>query len=781
MHPTWRINIEKYIFAHTSGGSQDGWQRLTHHLINVSSLSATFSATFNAQDWGHLAGLAHDLRKADPRWQAYLCASAAGKRPNKVDHKAASASILLALADDPSHPVQSQAARRMLAKLVAFAVVGHHGGLPNGLQDGFTLEGQLTPFIPSDVTRWPDSDWPPFSWAEQAFALAGLPLARLPEQPPQLLQSSIRKEIVFRACFFVRLLFSCLVDADFLDTEQFMDPTRAALRPMGPSLKQLDETLARHLESLVAKTTPSRVNMVRSQVLRNCLAIANSSPGLFSLTVPTGGGKTLSSLAFALRHAKINGLKRVVYAIPFTSIVEQTASVFREALDGCGPDVVIEHQSLRDPDADSQGARLASENYDAPVVVTTNVQLFESLFSNKPSRCRKLHNLAKAVVVLDEAQCLPRRLLLPTLRALECLLAAGASVVLCTATQPALEKQDNFDGLPPAREIVTEPRALFAALSRVELVQHGELTTKTLAEALTESPQVMAIVDTRAQAAEIFSTLRGLSTGIDGLFHLSRNLCAQDREDVLRQVRQRLKAGLPCRLVATTLVEAGVDVDFPRVFRSMAGLDSLAQAAGRCNREGKLSGKGQLVVFSLAGRPLRGERAAAADAGRSVLNRFADDPFCPEAVNSYFREIYWLSGQARLDEPGIVASITAASQSWDFPFEDVAALYRMIDSDYPSIFIPIDEEAARLLEVFEGALKNPRKHPGMLRGLARRAGRVAVDVPRPIFREMVQSGIVREILPDQSGVLVEPNRYDRGGLGLALGDTGGLDVDQYVV
>jgi CRISPR-associated endonuclease/helicase Cas3 len=749
--------------------------------MNVASLTATFSARFNAQDWGYLAGLVHDLRKADPRWQDYLCSSASGKRPNKVDHKAASASILLALADDPSYPVQSQAARRMLAKLVAFAVAGHHGGLPNGLQDGFTLEGQLAPFIPSDVTRRPDSDWPPFSWAEQGFAMASLPLERLPGQPPQFLQAITHNDFVLRAYFFVRLLFSCLVDADFLDTERFMDPTRAASRQTGPSLEQLDETLARHLKSLTAGASPSPVSTVRSQVLRDCLAAAESSPGLFSMTVPTGGGKTLSSLAFALRHAKINGLSRIVYAIPFTSIVEQTASVFREALDGCGPDVVIEHQSLRDPDTDSQGARLASENYDAPVVVTTNVQLFESLFSNKPSRCRKLHNLAKAVVVLDEAQCLPRGLLLPTLRALECLLAAGASVVLCTATQPALEKRDNFDGLPPAREIVAEPGSLFEALSRVELVQRGELTTEELAEALNVSPQVLAIVNTRAQAAEVFSTLRGLSTNTDGIFHLSRNLCALDREDVLRQVRQRLKASLPCRLVSTTLVEAGVDVDFPKVFRSMAGLDSLAQAAGRCNREGKLSGKGQLTVFTLAGRPLRGERAAAADAGRSILNRFTAAPFCPEAINSYFREIYWLAGHERLDISKIVPSILAASQSWDFPFEDIAAKYRMIDSDYPTVFVPVNEEAARLLEVFESALKNPRQHPGMLRGLARRAGRLAVDVPRTTFREMVRSGIVREILPDQSGVLMEPHRYDRGGLGLALDDSGGLDVDQYVV
>lgn len=769
------------LYAHSHGIDTTAWQPLVEHLSNTANLASTFSKSFNAYEWGKLVGLAHDIGKGFPQWQAYLVESATGKHPPRTDHKNASASILLALADDPSHPVQSQAARRMLAKLIAFAVAGHHGGLPNGLQDGSSLEGQLAPFIPSDVTRRPDSDWPPFSWAEQAFAFASLPLERLPRQPPQFLQASIHNDFVFRACFFVRLLFSCLVDADFLDTERFMDPTRADSRPTGPSLEQLDETLARHLKSLAAGASPSQVNMVRSQVLRDCLATAESSPGLFSLTVPTGGGKTFSSLAFALRHAKINGLNRVIYAIPFTSIVEQTASVFREALDGCGLDVVIEHQSLRDPDADSQGARLASENYDAPVVVTTNVQLFESLFSNKPSRCRKLHNLAKAVVVLDEAQCLPRGLLLPTLRALECLLAAGASVVLCTATQPALEKRDNFDGLPPAREIVAEPGALFEALSRVELVQRGELTTEELAEALTESTQVLAIVDTRAQAAEVFSTLRRLSTSTDGIFHLSRNLCALDREDVLRQVRQRLKAGLPCRLVSTTLVEAGVDVDFPKVFRSMAGLDSLAQAAGRCNREGKLSSKGQLTVFTLAGRPLRGERAAAADAGRSILNRFTADPFCPEAINSYFREIYWLAGQVRLDIPKIVPSILAASQSWDFPFEDIAAKYRMIDSDYPTVFVPVDEEAARLLEVFESALKNPRKHPGMLRGLARRAGRLAVDVPRTIFREMVRSGIVREILPDQSGVLMEPHRYDRGGLGLALDDSGGLDVDQYVV
>ncbi|NCC94375.1 MAG: CRISPR-associated helicase Cas3', partial [Opitutae bacterium] len=495
----------------------------------------------------------------------------------------------------------------------------------------------------------------------------------------------------FTCSFFTRMLFSALVDADFLDTERFMTPAKHAWRVPGPSLDELMDAL----DGRLAAFAPSgRINELRAEILAHCLDKAALTPGLFTLSVPTGGGKTLSSMAFALDHARRHGLRRVIYVIPYTSIIEQNARVFREIF----PEgAVIEHHSTFDPrrtfsDADNAGEsaearrhRLACENWDAPVVVTTNVQFFESLFAAKPSRCRKLHNVAGSVIILDEAQMLPVEYLDPCLRTLEELTNHyRCSVVLCTATQPALRREDfaairrngrvpGLSGLDAERELAPEPDRLHEAFRRTELRDLGELALADVAQLVRGPEQVLCIVNTRARAADLY----GMVEDEPGARHLSALMCPTHRSERLAEIRRMLKEGAPCRVVSTQLVEAGVDVSFPEVIREMAGLDSIVQAAGRCNREGEREGVAPVSVFY----PAEGlGRAFSAQAGHadSVLRNLDEgaDPFSPTAIRHYFRLHYWL--QDSLDRKNVLADLDSMGLEWRF--QEAQRKFRLMDS-----------------------------------------------------------------------------------------------------
>lgn len=410
---------------------------------------------------------------------------------------------------------------------------------------------------------------------------------------------------------------------------------------------------------------PTAMNSMRARVLAGCRAGALSEPGAFTLTVPTGGGKSLASLTFALDHAVARCLRRVIVVIPYTSIIEQTANVFREAL---GEDAIVEHHTNADPDKETAANRLASENWDAPVIVTTSVQFFESLFANRPSRCRKVHRIANSVVVLDEVQTFPVNLLAPVRHVLrELTVHYGTTTVLCTATQPAL--------LEDAREIVPEPAKEFAVVAnRCKFVlpkSEEPVTWEALAEQLRDHNQVMAIVHRRNDAQEL-ARLAG-----DDFLHLSARMCAAHRKDVLAEVRWRLKAGERCRLVATQLVEAGVDVDFPVVFRAFAGADSLAQAAGRCNREGK--GTGRLHVFVPPTKPPRGVLRTAEAIARTMWNGGRLDLTSPATFAEFFRGLYDYSEQ---DTKAVMAA------EREQRFADVASLFRMIDETGEPVVAP---------------------------------------------------------------------------------------------
>jgi len=643
------------LFAHsTKNSSQDDWEMLLEHLEGVADLSGKNSSEFAARDWGIATGLLHDLGKSKPGFQAYL----RGERGS-----------------DPHSGEGARYAQEYLAgagKLLAYCIAGHHAGLPNGL---------------APVTGKPAT---PLQERLQKVELLDLPdgIALPILKPPAPLGRPLANPN-FSLHFFTRMLFSALVDADFLETEKFYDKVdgRKTDRGWTGSLVGLERALNSHLSEF--GPPEGGVNKLRAQILTHAREQATKTPGLFSLTVPTGGGKTLTSLAFALDHARKHGLKRVVYVIPFTSIVEQTADVFRKALGD--DDAILEHHAAFDWDGlddpqEGERLKLAAQNWDRPIIVTTAVQFFESLFANRTSKCRKLHRLANAVIILDEAQTLPLRLLRPCLAALKELAQGyGTSVVFCTATQPALIKEDGFsadEGLArdDVREIAPDPPTLYTSLRRVRIIDAEMMDDAALAEKITAQEQVLAILNNRRHVRALYDLLATLP----GATLLTTLMTAAHRRKVLRDVRDALTGGRPVRLIATSLVEAGVDVDFPQVWREVAGIDSIAQAAGRCNREGKRP-RGDVYVFKSSEdfKPPADLRQFA-EIGAEIMARH-DDPLSLEAVRDYFKQLYWDRGIDALDSvsvggvQGIMNALAQSGNQMDFPFADIASAFQIIE------------------------------------------------------------------------------------------------------
>jgi CRISPR-associated endonuclease/helicase Cas3 len=664
------------------------WERLEWHLRRAGALARRFGRRFDAGATAAASGLLHDVGKYSDAFQRRIVEDA-----GRVDHATGGAKEAVKLYGE------------VLGRLLAYGVAGHHGGLPNGGNaDDRTLLSRLeSTQIPPGYDRW-----------------KGRVSVPAPENLATELSTFVQRSFEtfdgFSRAFLIRMLFSCLVDADFLATEWFYDRGKAHSRKRLPDPANLAPGLHAHLDAVSASVASNDINLQRAAILKCCREAAAWEPGVFSLDVPTGGGKTLSSLAFGLEHAARYGLDRVIYAIAYTSIIEQTADVFRTALGAAGSDIVVEHHSAadipsREGEQEPVGAerlRLATENWDAPVIVTTTVQLFESLYGDRPSRCRKLHNLARAVIVLDEAQALPFDRLTPCLAALrELTIRYGSSLVLCSATLPDLATHPSLRvALPSARPIVVRSPALSRAFRRVESEQiSGAVQDEEVAQQLAQVSQVLCIVDARRHAADLFALLPD-----DGSrFHLSAAMCPQHRREVLAIVKERLNPlrRLPCRLVATRVIEAGVDVSFPVVWRAMAGVDSLAQAAGRCNRNGEFPGLGRFVIFEPARhdaipRPLvdLGRRAGVA---REVLRQHAD-PISREAVENFFGRIIALD-PSELDRDRCWHRLNAPdAQLANIPFRDVAGDFRMITDDTAPLIVRWRDEASDLIERLRGAL-----------------------------------------------------------------------------
>ena len=648
-------------YAHsTETADKSDWQPLSEHLVNVAELTERFAAVFGGGEWGRSAGLLHDAGKATKAFVARL----EGKTIS-VDHSTFGARL-----------AGEQAGK--LGLILSYVIAGHHGGLPDGGEQEGELHFRLKHGkVPEDVEVLPEVDnlkdlLPPFKLSRDrgGFSLA----------------------------FFTRMIFSCLVDADFLDTEGFCSPEKTKERPVAEAAKltSLQQKLARFMTLKIEQAEISEVNGIRRLVLEQCRATANMPPGFFSLTVPTGGGKTLSSMTFALDHAEKHGLRRVIYAIPFTSIIEQNAKIFQEVL---GREAVLEHHcnyKVRDETEEAAYERrrgLASENWDAPVVVTTNVQFFESLFGNKSSRCRKLHNIARSVIVLDEAQAIPPEYLEPCLAALRELVGNyGCTVVLCTATQPALDDKSNLRmALQGVTEIIDDPLQLYRDLSRTEVSFLGQLSDAELVKRLAVEPQVLCILPTKSQTRAVFEQLHG----VQGIYHLSTNMYPEHRRRVLDEIRSRLKEGKPCRVISTSLVEAGVDLDFPVVYRAMAGLDSIAQAAGRCNREGRMAEKGQVFVFDTEKLPTMPWLKRCVSRTAETLRTLPDaDPLGLEAMRRYFELLYDVQ---ELDKKQIMPRLNSLTRDLYFPFSEIAGDFRFIEDETVGVIVPIEPEAEALV------------------------------------------------------------------------------------
>lgn len=717
--------------AHVRQDSDGSWllHPLADHLEGTANLAESFAKCFGNGDWAHLAGLWHDLGKFNPAWQAYLKRGSGYDpdahlegSPGKVDHSTAGALHALERSGvgGPLEPV---------GRFLAYLIAGHHAGLPDWVHEIGT-GGALS-------VRLGNKE-------HLAKALEGDVAKELLEAPfPNSRPCIASPQHVH---LWLRMLFSCLVDADFLDTEAFMNPEKVRNRgSLITSLLDLRDRFDIYMNAKQAAAPKTAVNEIRAQVLAACRAGGEQAPGLFSLTVPTGGGKTLASTAFALEHAKRHGKCRIVVVIPYTSIIEQTAAELRKVF---GDEAVLEHHSNLDPEKETTPQiRLASENWDAPIIVTTNVQFFESLFAARTSACRKLHNLVDSVVILDEAQMLPPEYLRPILGVLQGLTRNfGVSALLCTATQPALagrigSQQAAFQGLEGVRELMADPGELSRNLRRVVLrPQHPDLTPvvwKDLAAELSLHDQVLCIVNTRSDCRNLHALMP------EGTIHLSALMCAEHRSKVIKDIKNLLQEGASIRVISTQLVEAGVDLDFPVVYRALAGLDSMAQAAGRCNREGKLNEAGRLgeVVYFAPPKPAPpGLLRKGEEAGREMLRRFPElvANLDPEAFKHYFECFFGRVNS--FDTKNMKGLLEDGAQVGQFQFRSAASRFQLIDDQAQRALVvwygPHKAKIQNLLEALRIAGPN--------RDRMRKLQRFTVNLPERAFIALQKRGEIME-------------------------------------
>lgn len=644
---------------------------LSDHLTGTARRAREAARDFDSASWAELAGLWHDLGKYSKAFQ-HMIRAASGidahieTQPGRVDHSTAGA---------------LQAIREFgkMGLPLAFVIAGHHAGL-------------------ADKTDLDDRLVAKYDLLDRALAM-GVPkeiLGASQLSPPPFLKTTggDGEERARSQEFWVRMLYSVLVDADFLDTEEFHDISqgskRARGRSIGEPLALLKDKFDTYMTKKQEESEDTVVNHIRAQVLKSCREKAMAPQGVFSLTAPTGSGKTLAAMGFALDHAISHGLRRVIVVIPYTSIIEQNAGQYRDVF---GTANVVEHHANLDPEKEDFRNRLACENWDAPIVVTTSVQFMESLLANRSSRCRKLHNIVRSVVIFDEVQALPIGHLIPILDLLKELVRNyRLSIVLSTATQPALGQRPSalgsrFPGFERIEEIIPDSTKTFEILKRVDVRWPDRLDQPTkwdeLAKEIRQHERVLVIVHRREDARTLARLLP------EGIFHLSALMCASHRSQVLDHIKDALRTSGLVRVVSTQLVEAGVDLDFPVVYRAFGGLDSIAQAAGRCNREGKLPEKGLMRIFVAPTRPPQGTLRAAAQVAEGMLVEHPDlDPLRPDVFERYFRQLYFTRN---CDAQGIQADRCALK------FKTVAGKFQMIEDDGSEpVVVPYGDASERL-------------------------------------------------------------------------------------
>jgi len=696
---------------------------LADHLYAVAERARDFAHVLAAAELAYQVGLWHDLGKYSGTFQRIIReengveAHIEGFTTGERDHSTAGA-------------IHSLERLGKVGPLAAFAIAGHHAGLADepDLRHRLASTNQAKRELYCDV----------LGRADPAIRDA----VRNVESPPQTTGGSGSSRRLIE--LWTRLLFSALCDADFLDTEAFFDEGRAAKRGCDVPLAALAQCLDAHMQALEASADPSEVNRVRAEVRSASVQQAKLPRGVFSLTVPTGGGKTLAGLSFALHHALAHQQRRVIVAIPYTSIIEQTADVYRRVFAPLGADVLLEHHSNLDPSKETPKNRIASENWDAPLIVTTTVQLFESLFANRPGACRKLHRIAGSVLVLDEAQTLPPALLQPILDVLKMLVQHfGVSVVFATATQPVFEEATlprvagEALGFADVREIVPAELRAFERLRRVQVYWPETLEPTTwpvLAERLCADSDVLAIVHRRHDARELCRMIDE-QTQDRSTLHLSALMCAEHRSHVLQDIKQRKKAGQPVRLVATQLVEAGVDLDFAVVYRALGGLDSLAQAAGRCNREGRLPGLGKLRVFVAPTSPPKGVLVTSLSITQGMLQAGPVDLDARPTFRTFFQRLY-----------GTISSLDkndVQEHRERLKFRQVAQAFKLIEDDWSApLVVPYVPPGAKDDKGEVPKLLQALREAGPSRDRLRALQRYTVTVPAKARDAWLAAGFI---------------------------------------
>jgi len=720
-------------YAHSLGLDKSKWQSIKEHLINTSTIAFELGRDSGLSEFGQLAALFHDIGKYSQGFQKRLSGYS-----TPVDHSTAGAKEIIRLVENEN---QNQKA---IATLLAYCIAGHHCGLPDY---GSVIDHFSEPSLCARLKRNLDD----YSTYKIDIDLSNIVLPKFLPIKPNPHSSG------FSISFFTRMIYSILVDADFIETESFM--LRKA-KPRGgyPTNKDLIGKLNQHLLKFNHPSNP--IDKKRTETLQNCIDQANQEPGFFTLTVPTGGGKTLSSMAFALNHAVKHNLKRIIYVIPYTSIIDQNASIFKECL---GNENVLEHHSNFDwkekgignkftnPDDQDvsilEKLKLASENWDIPVIVTTNVQFFESLFSNRSSRCRKIHNIAKSVIIFDEAQMLPRRYIKACMYAVfELIRNYGSSAVFCTATQPIIQKF-----LPPGTkltEIASNPQDLYQFYKRVSVNNAGKLNDQDLIQLISQHPQILCIVNTRKHAKGLFQLLIA-----DSCFHLSTLMCPVHRKKTIATIKNKLKARLECRVISTQIMEAGIDIDFPVGYRALAGLDSIVQAAGRVNREGKLQ-NGEINIFipdSIFIKQTPAYIQQGAEVANNILRKF-NDPISIEAIKEYYDLLYDIQGDHAFDEKGILYHFEKGIQNeMNFDFKTAAENFNLIDNATVSIIIPFDKNANTLLKHLRSA-----EFP---QSFSRSLQPYTVNIYEQEYQALLSNGLI-DIYVETYPVLNNPNYYD---------------------
>jgi CRISPR-associated endonuclease/helicase Cas3 len=695
-------------------GDWDKPQSLEEHLQGVAEIAAEFAGKFDSAEWGYALGLLHDTGKGTAEWQAYLREKSdyeevSTDAPGKCEHSGPGAKL--------AEELFGKAGR-----FLSYCIAGHHAGLPDWSGTPGSLQFRLQNNSAQRIAE------------EFRTTVSTL----CPKAPPWKFDPN-----GLDMPLWIRMLFSCLIDADRLDTERYMNPEQYRERQDYCSIAELGRRFDAYMTKKTQQTpnTNTTVYHARQQVLADCQAAVQLEPGLFSLTVPTGGGKTLSSMAFALEHAIKYHKDRILYGGPYTSIIEQNADVFREVF---GDDEILEHHANLDDDERTVRSRLAAENWDAPIIVTTNVQFFESLFAAKTSRCRKIHNIANSVVILDEAQLIPIDFLHPILDTMRLLTEHyGVTFVLCTATQPVFEKQKAFPAFPgleegSVREIIQDVQGLYKSLERVNVKFPKDDTPvewRDLASELAALPQTLCVVSDRKSCRELHAEMP------KGTHHLSALMCAQHRSEVIAAIKGKLKRGEGVRVISTQLVEAGVDIDFPVVYRAMAGLDSIAQAAGRCNREGKLNESGLLgrvVVFHAPRKPPVGALRKAAQTAQAMCEGGLATISDPKVFTPYFTQVYWKANS--LDSKDIMELLKPDQQECGIQFRSATEEFKLIDDKAQrSIVVPYGEG-----EKYITLLKNSKISA---KKLLRKLQRYTINMYNYQFEQMQRRGSLEEIYP----------------------------------